>query len=143
MIAVREACPADLPALAALERACFPDPWSAESLRSGLARPENRFFVLEDGREVRAYAAVRTVLEEAELLRIAVDPAFRGRGSGRILLEEVLQAVPEAAVWRLDVRAGNTAALRLYERCGFEKLVLNRGFYTDPAEDGWLMQRGS
>ncbi|MDP1830976.1 MAG: GNAT family N-acetyltransferase [Geothrix sp.] len=81
---------------------------------------------------------------EAELLRIAVDPAHRGGGLGRILLEACQRELAEEGMLRLylEVRASNAAAIRLYGACGWERCGLRPGYYPD-GEDAALYQRMS
>jgi len=79
---------------------------------------------------------------EAELLRIAVDPAHRGGGLGRRLLEACQAALAEAGMTQLhlEVRASNAAAMRLYGACGWTRCGLRPGYYPD-GEDAVLFQR--
>ena len=70
---------------AALEVLCFSDPWGQESFRDFSASRLYRTFgaaPAEDG-DLAGYAVLQEVAGEGELLRIAVDPAVRGRGLGR------------------------------------------------------------
>ena len=79
---------------------------------------------------------------EAELLRIAVDPAHRGHGLGRTLLEACQRELAEEGLVSLflEVRASNAAAIRLYGACGWERCGLRGGYYPD-GEDALLFQR--
>ena len=95
------------------------------------------FSVAESDGEIAGFAVWRGVdVDEWELLNIAVDPAFRGRGIGRALLE----ALPAGRVF-LEVRESNAHARRLYEQCGFITLGKRRKYYQHPAEDGIVMER--
>ncbi len=137
---VRPARPEDLAFLAGAEAVCFSDPWSEKAFADVLPRPEYTLLIAEEAGKPAGYAAVRAILGEAELLRIGVLPAFRGRGIAGKLLETLLAEVP-AEVWRLDVRAGNGAARALYRRAGFREITRNRNYYDHPSEDGVLMLR--
>jgi ribosomal-protein-alanine N-acetyltransferase len=79
---------------------------------------------------------------EAELLRIAVDPAHRGGGLGRALLEACQRDLAEAGLSQLflEVRVSNAAAIRLYRACGWEPCGRRAGYYPD-GEDAALFQR--
>lgn len=79
---------------------------------------------------------------EAELLRIAVDPAHRGHGLGRILLEACQRDLEAEGLVHLylEVRVSNAAAIRLYGACGWERCGLRPGYYQD-GEDAALFQR--
>ena len=79
---------------------------------------------------------------EAELLRIAVAPEARGRGLGRALLEACQRELAEEGLAQLflEVRPTNLAAIRLYERCGWEPCGRRPRYYSD-GEDALLFQR--
>jgi len=76
---------------------------------------------------------------EAELLRIAVDPAHRGGGLGRTLLEACQRDLAELgmATLFLEVRPSNTSAIGLYRACGWEACGLRHDYYSD-GEDAVL-----
>ncbi len=80
---------------------------------------------------------------EAELLRIAVDPAHRGEGHGRLLLEACQRDLVAQGMTRLflEVRVSNQAALQLYRACGWQRCGLRPGYYPD-GEDAALCQWG-
>lgn len=95
------------------------------------------FLVAEIDGAVAGFAVWRGVdVDEWELLNIAVDPAFRGRGVGRALID----ALPAGRVF-LEVRESNAGARRLYEQCGFVAIGKRRRYYQHPAEDGIVLER--
>jgi ribosomal-protein-alanine N-acetyltransferase len=87
--------------------------------------------------------AVIPAAGEAELLRIAVDPAHRGEGLGRRLLEACQGALAGEGVERLflEVRVSNHAAIQLYRACGWKPCGLRTAYYPD-GEDAALYQCG-
>jgi ribosomal-protein-alanine N-acetyltransferase len=130
----RPACgDADLATLAALEVACFDHPWSAAGIAAELAPTGGTAWLLEADRNVQAYAIFRRLDGEAELLRIGVAPAARGRGNARTLLEAALASLAAAGVevCHLEVRADNQPAIAVYQRCGFRRVGERRGYYAD------------
>lgn len=131
---VRDARPADLPALVSLERSLFgAEAWDEESLRAELDGPGRRLLVVEDGPRVAAYASTMVLGEVADLLRIGVDPARQGRGLGGALLAAVVDHTRAAGAQRLllEVAASNAAALALYGRAGLVEVDRRRGYYRD------------
>ena len=130
--------------MAALHGASFtmPRPWSAVEFAELLASP--RVFALTTGAE--GLLLGRVVVDEAELLTIAVDPAQRQQGLGRTLVQDFLAEAARrgAASAFLEVAATNVGALALYRACGFRQTGRRRGYYYGPdgAVDAVLMRCG-
>ncbi len=141
---IRPTAPADLAELTLLEQAAFSDPWSSEMLREAIASPGTISLLAEDAEgRVAASALARLIGDEGELLSIAVDPARRGQGLGRRLLNDVLRRLTRggaSTVW-LEVRSSNAAALSLYHSAGFVAAGSRRGYYRRPIEDAVIMKR--
>lgn len=140
--------PTDAPAVAALEAEIFSDPWSEALYEETLAggRYDCRVLVCENesGAElVCGYFCGQRILDEAEVHRVAVAPAFRGRGYGQALLEDFLTRLRLAGVTAvfLEVRAGNEPALALYKKTGFAPVGTRRDYYRNPTEDAIMMQK--
>ncbi|MBO4872788.1 MAG: ribosomal protein S18-alanine N-acetyltransferase [Lachnospiraceae bacterium] len=138
-IIIREARVEDAAALAQIERECFSDPWSLDSLLTSLASPLYYTRAAEADGRIEAYLIASLVLGEGELLRIAVRPGNRARGIGRALADAMIRDNPGITPWRLDVRESNYAARKLYEAIGFKPVIRRRGFYEKPREDGIMM----
>ena len=136
---------ADLSALLRLERAIFPEDTSgmAEFLSLYL-RGKDTFLVAREERRVVGYVAAYADGETAYIASVAVDPAFRGRGLGRLLMETVMLTFVGAGVAAigLHVREDNLAAIRLYESLGFVTLERLADYYEDGA-NGLYMERAS
>ena len=133
---VREMEEGDLPAVAVLEEASFPNPWPLEALRHELtANPFCRAFVVEEAGGVAGYAYLWVIFEQGHLINIAVHPNLRGRGLGEALLLRVLrEAVAQGArVVHLEVREENAPAIALYRKHGFEVLGRVERYYSDGA----------
>ncbi|MBP3728869.1 MAG: ribosomal protein S18-alanine N-acetyltransferase [Lachnospiraceae bacterium] len=129
----------DAPTLRKLEKENFTDPWSEEGLVNELASPLSYIRVAETEGRIVAYLIATRVLDEGELLRIAVSPRDRVQGIGKQLTEAMLQENPSIKVWRLDVRESNYGARKLYESLGFLPVVRRRNYYEKPMEDGVMM----
>lgn len=134
----------DIPEAAALEREIFSDPWSEDMLRSGFAAPSQLYFsVREQGGALVGYGAVMTVLDEGELLRIGVAPAFRRQGAAAMLMEQIFRTAAERklAFMTLEVRKGNAPAVGLYEKYGFAAESVRKHYYRNPTEDALIMRK--
>lgn len=136
----------DIEAVAALERRLFPDDaWSPESFWAELARDESRYYVVvEHGGAVVAYGGLLAVPggPDADVLTVAVDPAEHGRGLGGAVLGDLLTEADRRRCVdvHLEVREGNTAALSLYARHGFERAGVRRRYYAN-GDDAIVMRR--
>jgi len=72
---------------------------------------------------------------------VAVRPRYRRRGIGRTLLDLILKAGTRSGAVSafLELRAGNSAALALYEECGFRVTARRSKYYSEPSEDALVM----
>lgn len=144
MVTVRRAGMEDLPALNHLETVCFSLPWSDNTLREMLESPlDTVWAAVTPNRRIAAYLDYREVAGEGELMRVCVDPAFRGRHFGRMMVETMLREAKRRGVTAvtLEVRASNAPALRLYENCGFRREAVRKDYYDSPKEDAIIMWR--
>lgn len=144
-VVLSKATTADLPEVAALERACYGDPWPASAFA---ALPENErvFFPvarLQPGGPVAGYAVAWYVLDEGELANLAVAGSSRRQGIGLALLRAVLSDATRRGVSQLylEVRESNAAARALYAAQGFEEVGRRKGYYRSPVEDALILRR--
>ncbi len=138
----------DVAAVAAIDRASFPLPWSEGSFRSDLtANSAANLIVAErpNGKSaaIAGYIGYWLVIDEAHLSTLAVDPGLRRLGIGERLLQEAMRrAVRQGAeMMTLEVRVSNEAARRLYEKHGFQLVGRRKRYYQDNLEDALLMTR--
>ena len=135
VLAVRPARAEDLGAIARLEEAAFRDPWPREMLECELEHPRALLLVAARGEEGTpvGYAAFRRAVDEAELLRLAVDPAERRQGIARALVAAGLDRLRggDLQVCFLEVRVDNEPAIQLYRALGFGVAGRRKGYYRD------------
>lgn len=131
----------DLAQVAELEKLCFSEPWSYGILEAGIHSPYDVYYVYERDGAVWGYCNLRLLAGEGEIQRIAVLPLRRRLGLGRELMEAMLAFSREhqAEAVSLEVRAGNEAARRLYEACGFAAEAVRKDYYRFPKEDAIIM----
>lgn len=134
----------DVPALFALEQACFGgEAFTDTQLRQMLsARYGLAMGIWEDSLLVGA-ALLEVLVPESEFHSLAVLPGKRRRGLGAALLKSALSAARKrgATEMFLEVRRSNQAAIALYERAGFAALSVRRGYYSHPREDAIVMRK--
>ncbi|WP_024303806.1 ribosomal protein S18-alanine N-acetyltransferase [Pseudogulbenkiania sp. MAI-1] len=145
MITFRPATAADLPALAALEAAATAHAWSERQYHDSLAAG-HAFLLLEIDGELGGHAVTMTVLDEAELLTIAIAAERQGQGLGRVLLGELRERLRRQGCTRLflEVRESNRPARALYARSGFAETGLRKHYYPTATgrEHAVLMEIG-
>jgi len=141
---LRPASSADLDALAALEREAFADPWTPTQLTEAMGWLGALALVAEgDDGAVIGHLIGRVVVDEAEILTVAVAAAARRRGVGRALLDEAMRRMAARGaktVW-LEVRPSNVAGLALYGVLGFRAAGRRREYYREPVEDALVLRR--
>lgn len=135
----------DLDAVAAIEGASFTDPWSAAEFASLLEVGHTIFLVAEVGERsgIAGYVIATAVLDQAEILNVAVAPEHRGAGLGGGLMDAALLEVERRGAESvfLEVRVSNAAARALYASRGFVEISRRKNYYRTPVEDALVMQR--
>lgn len=138
---IRPMTAADVPSVAALEKLCFSDPWSASSIASELDNPLSLWLVWEEDGAATAYLGVQRVPPQADVMNVAVSPALRRRGIARALFAELERRLPEIDELFLEVRASNSGAIALYRTLGFEQVGRRPNYYLDPREDALILRK--
>ncbi len=147
-------------ALLSLERKCFSKPWSHEQFLAVFK--QSHFFALglwknisQDTENILdiytseqrvfeqylvGYISFYHMLDEMEILNIAVDPQFRELGLGKYILGKTLEKTAEQGIHKviLEVRVGNVIARNLYEKFSFECVGKRLKYYTDTGEDACI-----
>jgi ribosomal-protein-alanine acetyltransferase len=136
VLRIAPAKPQDLDALMALEEAAFPgDRMSRRALSRNIASPSLGFLVAREAGQLKGHAliAFRKGSALARLYSLAVQPNAMGRGLGGKLLgaAERFARNRGADRLRLEVRADNQAAIRLYTRSGYVRLAQIDDYYED------------
>ena len=110
--------------------------WSKESYVKFASEAGSLALVLEADGQIGGFLLGRLAADQAELLNLAVVASQRRQGAGTALLAKAIQE------WRprgaktvyLEVRESNTGAIAFYEKHGFAKTGLRKGYYRDPDE---------
>lgn len=141
MIKVRFAREEDIERIAAIDKMCAEQPWSAAQLREELTLPHARLLAAERDGEVVGFCDMHIASDDAHINEISVMPQHRRLGIARALLEEAeaLCASEKCARLTLEVRSRNLPAKALYEKMGLAPCGVRRRFYTDPDDDAVVM----
>jgi len=135
----------DIPEVAEMELRYFAQPWSEASIGHYMDQGNTIFLVAKESgsMEIAGYCALMCILNESDLVSIAVREDCRNMGIARELLDIAYGMAAERGVEmiHLEVRESNQAAISLYESEGFTKDGIRRGFYDKPKEDAILYTR--
>jgi ribosomal-protein-alanine N-acetyltransferase len=147
MITYRQPIALDIPVLATYEKELFPySPWSTSQFKEEFAGiPTTRFMsVAEDGNTIIGYCGVFVPAPgvEADILTVAVLPAYRRQGIARefMLQIENYAIEREASALMLEVELSNEAAIKLYESLGYMKISVRMDYYG-PGKDAHVMRK--
>jgi len=161
--------PGDVPTVVVIDQLSFPTPWLASSYLYELRHPaQSRYYVLlkpkpdaepssglrgrwlrwaqralgrSEPSRVIGYVGFRFDFDEAHISTIAVQPDWRGKGLGELLLLTALEKALQLGFYSitLEVRPSNRVAQRLYRKYGFRFTGVHPNYYRD-GEDAWLMR---
>lgn len=143
MIRLEEMKSAHVAQIAQMEKLCFSDPWSENSVASELDNPLSLWLVALDGETVAGYVGSQSVLDGADMMNVAVHPDYRRKGIARELVTGLMNALIEKGVksLALEVRVSNAPAIALYEQLGFQQVGLRPNYYRNPKENALIMRK--
>ena len=128
-------------AVAAIEAACFSQPWSEKTFFEELSNPNAHTYLACENGEPAGFLSVWEVCGEVSINNIGVLERFRRKGIARALLQKMLVELSSADSVTLEVRKSNASAIALYEGFGFERVGERKNFYSQPTEDALLMTK--
>ena len=129
--------------IAELEKICFSDPWSENSIASELDNKLAFWLTAVEGDRVAGYIGSQTVLDETDMMNVAVHPDFRRKGIAEALVNGLVDQLKTmgSRCLTLEVRASNTPAITLYEKLGFSEIGRRKNYYRNPREDALILRK--
>lgn len=126
-----------------LEKLCFSDPWSVNAFEYELTNPLSLWLVAVEYNRVVGYIGSQTVLDESDIMNVAVLPEYRRKGVGHHLVTSLSDHLTQHNVksLSLEVRISNSPAISLYKKLGFEQVGLRPNYYRHPKEDALIMRK--
>ena len=111
---IRQMTENDIKEIAELEKECFSEPWSEDSLKDELTNETARFYVLRDSKNLLGYIGANNICGEVYITNVAVNENARGKGYGKILVNHLLkQSEFEKALFvTLEVRESTKNAIK-------------------------------
>lgn len=141
MTLIRDALPADIDAIEALEKECFSLPWPRNLIAANLSGENKIMLAAERDGELVGYMGMMYVPPEGYISNVCTAPRFRGMGAASALIAAMRERAKSLglATLSLEVRESNAPARALYEKQGFQTLGKRPGYYMRPREDAVIM----
>jgi len=132
-----------VPQIAELEKLCFNDSWSQNSIASEMNNKLSLWLVAVENEQAVGYVGSQTVLGETDMMNIAVHPEYRNKGIATALITQLISTL---AQWgshslMLEVRASNDPAISVYKSLGFVEVGRRRNYYRNPREDALILRK--
>ena len=129
--------------IAELEKLCFSDPWSEKSIETELSCRLSFWLVALEEDKVVGYVGSQTVIDETDMMNIAVHPDYRRRGIAEKLINALMDALRDKGSHglTLEVRASNESAIALYHKLGFTQAGRRPNYYRKPKEDALILRK--
>ncbi|MDY6324057.1 MAG: ribosomal protein S18-alanine N-acetyltransferase [Catonella sp.] len=141
IIEIREITFDDLEKVCVIENGCFASPWSESMLGSVLLIENYTNLVICENGIVSGFIITDRIANDSEVLDIAVAKDSQGRGFGRRLMSEYIEAMRANGIVHiyLEARISNERAIGLYRSLGFKDDCVRKNYYDDPKEDALMM----
>ncbi|MBE5866894.1 MAG: ribosomal-protein-alanine N-acetyltransferase [Lachnospiraceae bacterium] len=138
---IRPFCLEDVAELVEMERTIFSVPWSEQQFIDLLKRDYCLYMVAQKEEKIVAFAGLTILVDEGDVDKVMVAESCRGQGIAEKMMQELLTEARRRGVkeFTLEVRVGNTPAIRLYEKLGFVSEGIRPRFYDKPVEDAMIM----
>ena len=129
--------------IAELEKCCFNDPWSENSISSELNNRLSCWLVALESDVVIGYVGSQTVLGETDMMNIAVHPDYRNQGVAKNLIQSLMDTLSGQGSHSLmlEVRQSNEPAKNLYASLGFETVGIRKNYYRNPKENALILRK--
>lgn len=130
-------------AIADLEKLCFSDPWSENSIATELGSRLSYWLVAVEDGQVVGYIGSQSVLGESDMMNVAVHPDHRRKGVAEALIAALATGLRERGnvCLTLEVRASNAPAISMYEKLGFDQIGRRPNYYRNPKEDALILRK--
>ena len=142
-VQIRRLTLAELSEIEEIEQRAYRTPWSRSMFASELAKVTSICLGAFEGDDLIGYIVNSRYVDAWHVMNVAVDPDFQRRGIATRLLERLFELTnqDDGRGYTLEVRVSNKEAIKLYEKLGFERHGIRRGYYTDNREDALIMWR--
>lgn len=131
----------DIEQVAEIEKSIFSIPWSKKSFEESLKNENTVYVVACKDEEIVAYCGIYISLEVGDISNVAVKTEYRRKNVAEKMLLYLLYLSKQKGVMdvTLEVRETNVAAIKLYEKMGFDEAGIRKNFYEKPTENALIM----
>ncbi len=131
----------DIEEVRAIDARCYPSAWSHNAYVTELSNRSATYLVAREGDTIVGVAGQWTIMDEAHITTLAIDPSRQGRKIGERLLIALLDIALQSRATHvtLEVRESNRVAQALYKKYGFKAQALRKNYYTDTVENAVVM----
>ncbi len=138
-IIIRKAVAEDVSAIADIEKASIPQPWSEAAFVEAITQENAVTLVAEIDGAIAGFITGVFLFDNSDIYSVATAEQHRKKGIGGKLLTAFFDTLPsEVETVGLEVRESNLAAIALYEKYGFERVGMRKNFYEQPRENAIL-----
>ena len=129
--------------VAELEKLCFSDPWSEKSVASELDNELSLWLVAVEENTVAGYIGSQTVMDETDMMNVAVHPDHRKQGIATSLIVGLVEELSKRGSHSLtlEVRSSNHGAIALYRKLDFTEVGRRKNYYRNPREDALILRK--
>ncbi|MCP5322631.1 MAG: ribosomal protein S18-alanine N-acetyltransferase [Candidatus Paracaedibacteraceae bacterium] len=122
----------DSPACLNILKAAFTTPW--EELDFIFQTPSHALYGVFIQNNLTGFIAVSIMIDESEILNLAVHPDHQQKGIGKALLTHTIQVLKNQQIKKifLEVDITNIPAQRLYQHTGFQIMGYRKAYYPQP-----------
>ena len=109
----------------------FKFPWSDENINEISPFSYKKVYLLQD--KVIGFLDSKIILDEAEILMIAVEKSMQGKGVGKFILNKFIKDMKKLCIKEifLEVAEDNVKAINLYKSLGFNEFDVRKKYYKD------------
>ncbi len=133
-VIIRNARISDIDAIKRVEDRSFKYPYS-KSFLLYLLNISDAFYVatIDSPDKIVGYICGSVEGDRGHIISIAVDPSYRRRGIGKLLMERIMSFYRERGIRRvyLECRVSNRVAQRFYEALGFRRKCIVKQYYEN------------
>mgnify|MGYP004516010063 FL=1 len=125
-----------------LEKLCFPDPWTEEMILGSFLDDYFHGYVAEANGKVIGYVGLSVVFDTADILLVAVVKNYRKQGIASKLISDGLDLAIRLGAERamLEVETTNDAAIKCYQKLGFETIAERKNYYGEQ-RSAYIMEK--